>query len=187
MTPFSKDYGRALEESKAHHQRSKTWSGSLAIPHIVPVMDLANEIGATSLLDYGCGKGLHYERPYNAGGLWPAEITKYDPAWPEYAAEPTGKFDIVVCTHVLGSIPLSDLRTVIDRLYSFAIKAIYVGEIIGPVKKKVFSRPELHPFDFDEPEWRSHLRRPGSPVRVVLATLRTIPDDQPWHFQEVNE
>ncbi|MDF3212152.1 hypothetical protein P3C35_30750, partial [Mesorhizobium sp. LMG15046] len=51
-----------------------------------------------------------------------------------FAAEPIGKFDLVICTHVLGSIPVLDLPWVLDRLYSLSNKALSIAQNTPPTK-----------------------------------------------------
>lgn len=154
----SKAYNRALEEAKRHHAGSKTYSGLFLRPQKAFLLDLIARLGIKSALDYGCGKGEQYRwvDPRDGKTLEEAfgfEVTKYDPAWPPYAAEPQGSFDLVICTHVLGSIPIPDLPWAIGRLHDLATKAVFIAERIGPPKKKVFSRPEEHPLQWNSMQW----------------------------------
>lgn len=154
----SKSYERALAESTRHHASSKTYSGKFLRPHKPFLVELIGRLGITSALDYGCGKGEQYRwvDPEDDKLLEEAfgfEVAKFDPAWPPYAAEPQGQFDLVICTHTLGSIPVEDLRWVIERLYGHATKAVFVAVKIGELKKKVFSRPEAHPIGWTQDQW----------------------------------
>lgn len=151
-------YDRALEEARRHHAASKTYSGKLLRPHKRVLAPLIMRLGITSALDYGCGKGKQYEWVDPADGLtleqaWGLTVTKYDPAWPPYAAEPGGRFDLVVCTHVLGSIPILDLNWVLERVMGFATKAVFIAEKIGPVKKTALSDPGGRPIDWPVERW----------------------------------
>lgn len=151
-------YYRCLEEARAHHASSKTYSGKFLRPHAPAIKQMIEELGGVaSILDYGAGKGLQYDWVSHGGEdqsipeghtletYWGAPVTKYDPAWPPYATEPTGQFDLVLCTHALGSIPIVDLAWILERLFAFARKGVYIAEKIGPVGKQVFSNPGAMP------------------------------------------
>jgi len=183
----SQHYQRCLEEAKDHHASSKTFSGKFLRPHAPYIKALLAKHSAENILDYGAGKGLQYQwvnhgtidRPgcpvFSAGqtieDYWGAPVTKYDPAWPPFAEEPQGQFDVVVCTHTLGAIPTLDLQWVIPRIYSLARKAVYIAEKIGPTKKRVYSKPEFMPHGWTSVQWATLLRSfPHEGVEVCLAT-----------------
>lgn len=177
---FSPEYHRALSEATAHHASSKTYSGKFLRPHAPFIKEVIDRLGCASILDYGCGKGAQYSWVSHGADasipegmtieeFWGVPVTKYDPAYPPFAAEPVGKFDLVICTHTLGAIPRSDLPTVIDRLHSLAAKALYIAEKIGPVKKQVYSQEILRPLGYARADWVREIRRPTA-MEVILAT-----------------
>jgi hypothetical protein len=177
----TRDYDRALAEATEHHANAKTYSGRFLRPHKPWLVALARRLDIRSALDYGCGKGEQYEWVDPVDGQtieqamgWdapllgrrPLPIRKFDPAYPPFAEEPPAgaPFDLVVCTHVLGSIPITDLDWVLKRIFDHAEKAVFIAEKIGPVKKKALSRPELRPVGWDAGDWLEVLakyRRPG--------------------------
>lgn len=167
MGSLSADYQQALEDCRAFHEREETaFPGFLVYPHIKAIRDLIIQSKSRSLLDYGCGKGKQYEVPiWNTRVMlqdfWGvSDIRLYDPAWPPLAEEPRGPADLVICTHVLGSIPKADLPVIIDRLYSLATKALYVGETIIPkLKKQIFRNPEPLAIGLQEDDWTKLLKR----------------------------
>jgi hypothetical protein len=132
----------AVEEGARHHAESKTYSGSLMRPHVPYLSEMISRLGVRSALDYGCGKGEQYRwrDPHHANQTveerWGFTVTKYDPCYPPYAAEPKGKFDLVVCTHTISLIPLVDLDWALGRLFGFASKAVFIAEKIGSGKRK---------------------------------------------------
>mgnify|MGYP001608008267 CR=1 FL=1 len=139
----TKAYGDALEACKGHHREHKTFSGKFLRPHAPFIKEIVDRLGCKTILDYGAGKGRQYEWVNPETGLtmeqhWGVEVRKYDPAWPPYAEEPSGKFDLVICTHTLRCIPLTDLPVIIDRLYSLSGRALYIVERIGRPKKGLF-------------------------------------------------
>lgn len=138
----SKAYQVALAESIRHHESSKTYSGSLARPHAPALRQIVTKLGCRSVLDYGAGKGRQWEWVDPATGMtleqeWGFQVDKYDPAWPPFATEPTGSYDLVICTHTLGAIPAQDLDWVLDRIYGLANLGVYFAEQIAAVKKLV--------------------------------------------------
>lgn len=186
----SKIYDQCLAEARDHHLSSKTYSGKFLRPHAPNIKAIIDRLGVRSILDYGCGKGQQYRWRSEGPGqaipmgmtieeFWGVPVTKYDPAFKPYAAEPEGRFDLVICTHVAGSIPRQDLpwfRATIER---YATKAVYYAEKLGPVGKQVFSRPDLLPRDWTREEWAEALRarhRPG--LEVWLATRAKAEDGE---------
>lgn len=177
-TEFSRLYDTALEEARAHHASSKTYSGKFLRPHAPFIRTLIEKFGARTLLDYGCGKGAQYswvsdgDEASIPGGqtieqYWGLEATKYDPAYPPFAAEPVGLFDVVVCTHVLGSIPTRDLADVLERLFGLAKHCVYIAEKIGPVGKQVFSAPEHFP-RWSSETWRAFIAATRTARRITV-------------------
>ena len=129
--------------------------GMFLRPHAVPILGILRRLNCRSILDYGCGKGRQYAwrshsdstgvpRGLSLEEFWGVPVTKYDPAWPPFEAEPWGLFGLVLCTHTLGSVPLEDLGWVIDRIYGFALEAVYVAEKIGLPGKRVLPVPTQH-------------------------------------------
>ncbi len=107
------EYELYLKLAQQHHELPNTWNGSnLRDHHMDAVNQLIEQHGITSILDYGCGKALHHPPEWRA--------TLYDPAVPQYSEEPTGEYDLVICTDVLEHIPESGLQWVIDRLHQFS-------------------------------------------------------------------
>lgn len=166
-------YDRCLEEAAKHHASSKTYSGLFLRPHAPFIKQIIEEYGVKSILDYGAGKGEQYKwiMPRHGTTLeqyWGIEVAKYDPCWPPFAKEPQGKFDLVMCAHTLGSVPITDLGWVVDRLYSLSNKAIYVAEKIGKPKKAIFSDPTKMPIGWTPAHWMTALARETS-LKIFLS------------------
>lgn len=138
---FSPRYHAAVAEGAAHHARAKTYSGLLMRPHKPFLTAMIDRLQIRSALDYGAGKGLQYQwiDPTDGKTLeqaWGFEVHKYDPCWPPFAADPLGPFDLVICTHTLSLVPLSDVGAVLLRLCALADKAVFIAEKIGERKKQ---------------------------------------------------
>jgi hypothetical protein len=101
---ISEEYRRLNE--KLHEDRPDY--GTSGHRWVVPVRELAREMGATSILDYGCGKRT-LERELGFA------INNYDPAVEGLDAAPEPA-DLVVCTDVLEHIEPECLEDVLDDL-----------------------------------------------------------------------
>lgn len=173
----SADYETALKATRDYHAGHKTYSGRFATRYRQDIKEIVDRLGCRTMLDYGCGKGAQYA-PDAVDGMpfdrWLGiEVTKYDPGVPEFAAEPAGKFDLVIATQVFGAIPFSDYPYVLGRLVGYATKAVYIGERLGvEVHKKLhLSMQEKMPYGWTHEQWLAALARTDdSPVEVWLRT-----------------
>lgn len=177
----SQHYYQCLEEAKAHHASSKTYSGKFLRPHAPFIKAIIDRLGCREVLDYGCGKGVQYQwvshgddasipKGMTIEEYWGVKVTLYDPAYPPFAKAPTGHFDLVICTHALGSIPVEDLPWAIDQLTTYADKAVYIAEKIGEVRKQVFTDPGRMP-RWTAQQWRDFIAmRPHNGCEITVAT-----------------
>lgn len=191
MSDPGTDYHRALAATRQHHRQHKTFSGRFLFRYLDDVKMIIDQHGCKTMLDYGCGKGIQYEQPMDSGEMildfLGVEITKYDPGVPRFNIEPRGKFDLVICTQVLGSIPKSGLPWVVDRLYGFASKAIYVAERLRPVKKQLHKHMEsAMPREWMHEDWANLLRRPDSGIACFLRTKNYFVEGMPKRLESVN-
>ena len=170
-------YHAALEASKQVH-KGKQFTGKFLRPHAPFIKEIIDRLGCKTVLDYGCGKGQQYEWVIPSTGqtieqFWGVTVTKYDPAYPPFAKEPEGKFDLVICTQVLGAIPVSDIPWVVDRLYALADKAIYVSERLGDARK-VLGDNALRPTEWSVTDWQFELGRIDQDIELTLATRSIV-------------
>lgn len=185
---FSPAYDRAVAEATAHHETSKTYSGNLFQPHAGYIKGLISRLKIATILDLGCGKGKQYEwvspgdddSGVPAGQtieqFWGIKVAKHDPAWAPYAAEPEGRFDLVIQTHVMGCIPLEDVPAYKLRLYRFALKAVYLAEKLAPPKKVIYSQPETLARFFTHEEYADLMAPRGRHGLEVWLATSTPPD-----------
>lgn len=176
MNKPSPAYYAALQDSKAIH-KGKQFTGKFLRPHAPFIKEIIDRLGCKTVLDFGCGKGQQYEWIIPSTGqtieqFWGVTVTKYDPAYPPFAAEPEGKFDLVICTQVLGAIPTTDRQWIIDRLFNYADKAIYVSERLGDARKTIGDKA-LRGMEWTLGMWCTYLERDGQ-IECTLAERQII-------------
>ena len=135
MSPY---YLESVRQGTEFQQNNKSWAGYDVVKYQKKIKDLVDRYRATTILDYGCGKGMQYKEPlpYASEDNWQTfneylgvTVYKYDPCVPEHSTlPPVGtKFDGVICTQVLNSIPDDDMPWVRDLLEGYATKFCFVG------------------------------------------------------------
>lgn len=137
---MTSDYYESSVRLGAQFQNNnpKNWTGYDVVKYHKQIKDLVVRYHAKTILDYGCGKGLQYTDPlpYKSEEIRQtfdqylgATVYKYDPCVPEFATPPPvgTKFDGVICTQVLQSIPDSDLWWVREKLESYTQDFCFIG------------------------------------------------------------
>ena len=129
------------------------------------IRDLVQETHSKTLLDYGCGKGAQFQMTPAAlhaklgvyieswrEGLGVESITGYDPATLRYQKKPTGTFDGVYCTSVLEHLNAADIPGVLNDVFQYAEKFVFLAVGTTPAKKQLPSGENAHatiqPFDW---------------------------------------
>jgi hypothetical protein len=112
-------YDIYLEQAKQYHKNDKIWQGTTITKYIPLINQIIKDKDIKTILDFGCGKAKHHPLEWNA--------TKYDPAIPDYQNKPTGKFDLVISTDVLEHIPVANLKPIIDELFEYSNKWLFVS------------------------------------------------------------
>lgn len=171
----------------------ETYPGVSIMPHIERIKRLIDETGASTLLDYGCGKGMQYEpqvitladgRRYD--GLldyWDVdEVECYDPCYEPYQRRPEGTFDGVICTDVLEHCETEDLPWVVSDLFNFARRFVFASIACYPAKSRLPNGENAH-CTVQPPSWWESLfakcatAAPG--VRYHLALIEAPHPDDP--------
>lgn len=194
----SERFAYYLEQCKIHHVTKKTFSGNGCLKHARTLIDMSHTIGATSAIDYGCGKGLQYAKavivpPQFAND--PAvdevqlftleqalgyEVTKYDPAVKGFHKPPTEPADLVWCTDVLEHIPEEDISFIVGELSRLALKGVFVTVGTYPAKKHLPNGENAH-VCIKPAEWWVEQFKPLQ-ERADAST-----PDQPFAFQMLCE
>lgn len=133
-----------------------TFTGMSLLPHVTTIKSLIDKFGVKTVLDYGAGKAKFYTAPLfpSADGtrkvdlraFWGVdEIRLYDPGYEPLSKLPVGEtFDAVICTDVMEHIPEQDMDWVIDELYGFAKKVVYVCIATYPAGKTFPNGENVH-------------------------------------------
>jgi len=150
---------------------NKTWAGLDIIKYQKHIRDLVKRYNAKTILDYGCGKGEQYRQllPYESEDKrqtfddWlGVKVYCYDPCVPEYSQLPPEgtKFDGVICSQVLGTIPDADLPWVAKKLESYTKDFCFISLNYQrpPKAKKLIFDPKFYQANRTREYFRSHFK-----------------------------
>lgn len=142
--------------------------------HLDTVLRLAESYGAGDVLDYGCGQGTLAK---HAKRLAAIPFLSYDPAIPEFAAEPKPA-DMLVCTDVLEHVEPTCLMAVLEHMAHLTKKVAYLDIATRPAKRTLADGRNAHILIRDGYFWFDTLReyfdvvkfvaKPGHSVAFVL-------------------
>lgn len=149
MTTITEDY-RALN---AELHRTRPDYGRRGGRHAARVLELLRKLKASSVLDYGAGKGgLKAALPY-------VDVREYDPAIPGKDVPP-GPADILVCTDVLEHCEPECLDEVLRDLARLTIKVGYLVIATRPDQTKLLpDGRNPHLVVKDAVWWKERLRK----------------------------
>ncbi len=130
------------EYKKYHAEKDTNYPGNNLKPQLHHIIDLVKDTKATTLLDYGCGKGLQYTewKHHEELGIMPK---LYDPAVPEYEVLPDGPFDGVYSTDVMEHIPKEQLPETFDNIYSRAEDLCFL-QYVPSQQLQLFQMEKMH-------------------------------------------
>lgn len=132
------------------------FQGLTILQHEIALRKLCVKYQPKTLLDYGSGHGRAWG---GLGGLRRRmgieKVTRYDPAIPDIATKPVGKFDGVVCCDVLEHVVLEDVEEVIADLFSYASKFVFATVCCRPAKKLFPDLTNMHVTLMPLPWWES--------------------------------
>lgn len=138
-------YVESVAAGRRFQQQNKSWAGYDVVKYQKLIKDLVVRYNAKTILDYGCGKGQQYQEPLPYGAESDQELSQdqwqtfdkylvvsvycYDPCVEKFETPPPAdvKFDGVICTQVLNSIPDADMHWVRDTLECHAAKFCFIG------------------------------------------------------------
>ncbi len=157
----SQCYQQSLDVGAEFHKKYPAkWAGDSTVHYKEEIKKYVERHYARSLLDYGCGKGWHYQKNI-VGNLYGTEnnpmsfdeylgikqIFKFDPCVPEYNILPPKdqKFDAVILIQSLPFVPDDDIHWVKNLLMSYTGKFCFIGngnptKPIKPRKQEVLKK-----------------------------------------------
>jgi 2-polyprenyl-3-methyl-5-hydroxy-6-metoxy-1,4-benzoquinol methylase len=117
---LSDTYRKQLEQ--LHADQKLRW-GNDGKFHRARVAELAKQVEAKTLLDFGCGRSsLAKALKFYGSKL---RISEYDPGRPKKATLPRGPFDMVVCTDVMEHVETDQVGTVIGAIAARTTKRAF--------------------------------------------------------------
>ena len=164
----SQEYHDLIDSYKVLHQEEGKFKGISLVPLVPTLMSIIKENDCKTLLDYGCGKAIPYDKNRCKEVDLRHPIQKlcnlksfdlYDPAYEKYATLPDKKYDIVVCTDVLEHIAEQDIDYVLTEILSRSKKIVFLNISCQPAlkhfKEGKFKGKNVHISVFD-PSWWGH-------------------------------
>ena len=164
----SKEYYELIDAYKIIHQEEGKFKGISLTPLVPTLVNITKENNCKTLLDYGCGKAIPYDKDRcNEVGLNnPVQelcniesFDLYDPAYEKYSKLSKKKYDIVVCTDVLEHIAEQDIDYVLTEILSRSKKIVFLNISCHPAlkhfKEGKFKGKNVHISVFD-PSWWGH-------------------------------
>jgi hypothetical protein len=140
-------------KADSQSQGAKTFEGFVGFSIVAPyVRRFGKMIGATSLLDYGGGRGMQYR----LGPITTAEETFADPLAylgieqvvcfdPGLDRElPSGKFDLVICVDALEHCDRQDLPWIVRQLFEKARLGVFANIASYPAAKALPNGENAH-------------------------------------------
>jgi hypothetical protein len=168
-----------------------TFEGKSLVPHMQMIGAAVANLKLRTLLDYGCGKAMAYEKAERTlpdgrklrglKNIWGVDsIAFYDPGYAPYQKIPKGKFDGVVCTDVLEHCPEEDIDWIVGELFGYANKFVFCTVACYPAKKKLPSGENAH-ITIKKPGWwidKIEAIAAGHPAVRYMTWLDILPNKQ---------
>ena len=145
------------EDGDARHgiPAADTFDGRSLKPHVAIIKGLVDRLGAKTLLDYGAGKGEGYSKAAvrlpdgrvlnGLKEIWGLDrVTLYDPGYAPHARLPEGSFDAVISTDVLEHCPEEDIPWIIDEIFGYARRFVFVTIALYPAAKSLPTGENAH-------------------------------------------
>lgn len=137
--------------------------GLSLLPHVNRIKSLIAKTQSKTLLDYGSGKGQQYDMKLVDLGkgqekitvpqYWGIDTVKcYDPGYEPFKSLPTGMFDGVITTDMVEHCPEEDLPWILDEVFSYAEKFVYINAASYPAAKVLPNGENAH-CTIKRPEW----------------------------------
>lgn len=132
---------------------------------IAPVLRFMRDVNATTVIDYGCGKG--------AFGQWTPpdyQVINYDPV--TFPTEPEPQ-DFLVCLDVLEHIEPEHLDAVLDHIRRLTRKACFLVIALHPAQKVLEDGRNAHLIVQTGTWWREKLAEVFQTVELVPLGIKS--------------
>jgi hypothetical protein len=163
------------------HGRSaaETFDGR-SLPRQAPrIRSLVLKTAATTILDYGSGKGTQYlpaKVTENGVPKWNSiqeywgvdSIGCYDPGYEPFSKLPQGTFHGVVCTDVLEHCPEEDLEWIVTELFAYSSRFVFANVACYPARKSLPSGENAHCTILPVERWHELFRSVAARFPAVL-------------------
>lgn len=171
-------------DPKRDHKPEDVYPGISLLPHIAAIRELVRASGATTILDYGSGKGLQYgphhctvggEEWDNLMDCWDVDYVHcYDPCHLPFSKLPEKRFGGVVTTDVLEHCPEEDLDWIVAEIFGYAEKFVFASVSCRPAIRHLPNGENAHCTVRPPEWWRALFERhagasPGVLLRVVAS------------------
>lgn len=144
-----------------------TFPGASLPPQVSRIKRLIDATGATSILDYGSGKGRQYDMRdirlqdgqviSSIADHWNVDYVHcFDPCFPPFSKAPEGKFDGVISTDVLEHCPEEDISWIVDEIFGYATKFVFANVACYPARKRLPTGENAH-CTILPPQWWAEL------------------------------
>jgi len=140
---------------KEHHRQfPKCYEGFSASQNKDNIRFLIRKYQSKTLLDYGCGAGLHYKERDNCFAYWNLQtIHLYDPAVPKFAKLTSlTDIDCAICTDVLEHVPKQNVPYIIKEISSRISSFVFFSISTLPAKV-ILSNGENAHITIENKEW----------------------------------
>jgi len=162
-------YQKMHLEGSAIASAETTFNGALLCTHIDSIKGIVEKDNIQTVLDYGCGKGVLYDpqvvleapsgrKVGNMQDYWGVEVTCYDPAYTPNSKLPTEQSDLVICTDVIEHCPTEDIDWIVNEIFSYAKKSVFLAIACYPASKKLPNGENPHCFVRPALWWRDRFK-----------------------------
>ena len=161
------DLTHLTQQYEIMHAAGK-FRGGLDEDLIEAITRLVKDHKATTLLDYGSGKGRQYGDELNNHQNWGILPKCYDPGYEPFAKKPTGTFDGVICTDVAEHIPPDKVQWFLKDVADYANKFVMFCISTVPAAKHLPDARNCH-LSVHGPDWWT--------ARIAASLARGMPSD----------
>jgi len=160
----SVQYKKLLEEyTQIHKVSDRMFNGRSLVKFTDIIHSFIEKNNCKTLLDYGCGKGHLYTDEFSTvtdqldkslPEVWDLNsYSLFDPGYEEHKELPREMFDCVISTDVLEHVPETDLIWILDEIFSYADKMVFLNIACFKALKTLADGSNAHISLFHHLDW----------------------------------